>query len=118
MSASAIEWSPPRTTGTAPASTASPHQCLERVERAQRVGGHDRRVAEVDDPKLREGVDTGLEVRPGGQLAARIALGPKRAPGRSETRSSIGAPITATSTPASSAALCVYGMPAKVSRPA
>ena len=49
---------------------------------------------------------------PGGQLAARIARGPKRVPGRSETRSSVGAPITAMSTPASSAGSCVYGMPA------
>ena len=40
---------------------------------------------------------------PGGQLAARIARGPKRVPGRSETRSSVGAPTIATSTPASSA---------------
>ena len=40
---------------------------------------------------------------PGGQLAARIARGPNRVPGRSETRSSVGAPTTATSTPASSA---------------
>ena len=36
---------------------------------------------------------------PGGQLAARIARGPKRAPGRSETRSSVGAPTIATSAP-------------------
>jgi hypothetical protein len=35
-----------------------------------------------------------------------------------ETRSSVGAPITAMSTPASSAGSCVYGMPAYVSNPA
>ncbi len=40
---------------------------------------------------------------PGAQLAARIARGPKRVPGRSEVRSSVGAPTTATSTPWSSA---------------
>ena len=48
---------------------------------------------------------------PGGHDAARIARGPKRAPGRSETRSSVGAPTIATSNPASSAGSCVYGAP-------
>jgi hypothetical protein len=55
---------------------------------------------------------------PGGQLAARIARGPNRAPGRSETSSSTGAPTIATSTPASSAGSCVYGAAPKVSSPA
>ena len=55
---------------------------------------------------------------PGGQPAARIARGPKRVPGRSEARSSIGAPTIATSKPASSAGSCVYGRPANVSSPA
>jgi hypothetical protein len=39
---------------------------------------------------------------PGGQLAARMARGANRAPGRSDTRSSNGAPTIATSTPRSS----------------
>ena len=55
---------------------------------------------------------------PGGQLAARIARGPYRVPGRSETRSSVGAPTIATSTPSSSAGSSVYGRLPKVSRPA
>ena len=46
---------------------------------------------------------------PGGQEAARIARGPKRVPGRSETRSSVGAPTIATSTPASSAGVLRVG---------
>jgi len=49
---------------------------------------------------------------PGGQLAARIARGPNRVPGRSDTRSSTGAPTIATSMPPSSAGSCVYGRPA------
>jgi hypothetical protein len=44
---------------------------------------------------------------PGWPPAMRIARGPWRAPGRSEASSSIGAPITAMSTPASSAASSV-----------
>ena len=55
---------------------------------------------------------------PGGQPAARIARGASRAPGRSETRSSIGAPTMATSKPSSSAGSWVKGTPANVSRPA
>jgi hypothetical protein len=45
---------------------------------------------------------------PAGKLAARIARGPNRAPGRSETRSSVGAPTTATSTPSRAAGSWVY----------
>jgi hypothetical protein len=48
---------------------------------------------------------------PAGQLADRIARGPKRVPGRSETRSSVGAPTIAMSKPASSAGSYVYGAP-------
>ena len=48
---------------------------------------------------------------PGGQLAARIARGAKRVPGRSETRSSVGAPTIAMSNPASSAGSCVQTAP-------
>ena len=44
---------------------------------------------------------------PGGPPAARIARGPKRVPGDSETSSSMGAPMMATSKPASSAASSV-----------
>ncbi len=74
------------------------------------IGRDHRRVAEVDDPELLEGVEPSLSrCGPGGQLAARIARGPKRVPGRSETRSSVGAPTMATSTPESSAGSCVYG---------
>ena len=76
---------------------------LDRRVAGGRVGGQDRGVAEVDDPQRREAVDPASRCGPGGQLAARIARGPKRAPGRSETRSSVGAPTIATSAPASSA---------------
>ena len=44
---------------------------------------------------------------PEGLLAARIARGPKRVPGRSDTRSSVGAPTIATSTPARWDGSCV-----------
>ena len=43
--------------------------------------------------------------------AARIARGANLVPGRSETRSSVGAPTIATSASASSAGSCVYGAP-------
>ena len=45
--------------------------------------------------------------RPATELAPRIARGASRVPGRSDTRSSIGAPTIATSKPASSAASSV-----------
>jgi hypothetical protein len=48
----------------------------------------------------------------------RIARGANRVPGRSETRSSVGAPTTATSASSSSAGSWVYGAPPKLSRPA
>ena len=96
-----------------------PHHALDRRVRATRVAGQHGRVAEVHDPELREGIHARPPgAGPGGLLAARIARGAKLVPGRSETRSSIGAPTIATSTPSSSAASSVYGQPAKVSSPA
>jgi hypothetical protein len=38
---------------------------LDGIVRARGIGGDDRRVAEVDDPKLAEGVDLRFEVRAG-----------------------------------------------------
>jgi hypothetical protein len=55
--------------------------------RAHRIGGQDRRVAEIE----------------AAQPAARIARGPNRAPGASDVSSSIGAPTIAASAPARSA---------------
>ena len=52
------------------------------------------------------------------QLAARIARGAKRVPGRSLTRSSVGAPSTATSTPARCSGSCASGTPPKERNPA
>ena len=117
MFGSEIEWSPPSTIGIAPGVDDLADERLDRRVRPLGVGGQDRRVAEVDDPQLGERVDAHLEVRPGGQLAARIARGPKRVPGRSETRSSVGAPTIATSTPSSSAGVLRVGRPAEREQP-
>ena len=50
--------------------------------------------------------------------AVAAARGPKRVPGRSDTRSSVGAPTIATSKPSSSAGSSVYGAPPNVGSPA
>ena len=107
-SGSAIEWSPPRTIGSsagvddlADRRARSPRACARRP-RAAPARRRSRRSAA---PRTRRPSSRGAG--PGGQLAARIARGPKRAPGRSETRSSVGAPTIATSKPASSAGSCV-----------
>ena len=115
---SVIEWSPPSSTGVAPAASTSPTTVsIAACERRGSPGSTaaspkstTRSSAKASTPASRCG--------PGGLLAARIARGAKLVPGRSETRSSIGAPTIATSTPSSSAASSVYGQPAKVSSPA
>ena len=68
---------------------------LDRGVRGAGVGGDHRRVAEVDDPQLRERVDLDLEVRAGRRARAADRARRQRAPGRSDTRSSIGAPTIA-----------------------
>ena len=61
MSGSAIEWSPPRMIGIAPAASTCADRVLDRDVRADRVGREDRRVAEVDDPQgAAQRVDAGL----------------------------------------------------------
>ena len=79
MSGSAIEWSPPRITGSAPASTTSP--TIASIASCVRTGlpGSTGGVAEVDDAQHREGIDAGLQVR-----AGRAARGADRA--RAEAR--------------------------------
>ena len=118
-SGSAIEWSPPRTIGIAPAATTWPTMrsiaaWFPRRIRAGTTGASPKSTTRSSAIASSRASRCG----PGGQPAARIARGPKRVPGRSEVRSSIGAPTIATSTPASSAGSWVYGRPAKVSRPA
>ena len=101
------EWSPPSVNGSAPAATTSPTSAsMASWVRRGSVGitaaspkSITRSSAKASTPTSRCG--------PGGQLAARIARGAKQVPGRSETRSSIGAPTIATSAPASSAASSV-----------
>ena len=75
--------------------------------RAGSAGQH-RRVAEVDDPQLLEARRPSPPggARPGSSPRGSPA-GRSACPGRSETRSSVGAPTMTTSTPASSAASSV-----------
>ena len=118
MSGSAIEWSPPRTIGSAPAATTCP--TVSSIAACVRSGSAGITGASPKSTMRRTFVASTPASRcgPGGQLAARMARGANRAPGRSETRSSVGAPTIATSTPASSAGSCVYGSPPNVSSPA
>ena len=81
MSGSAIEWSPPRTIGMAPAATTSPTVALDRLMGAGRVGRQHRRVAEVDDAELGEAVDAGLQVRPGRAARGADRARPEPGPG-------------------------------------
>ncbi len=102
MSGSAIEWSPPRTTGSAPAASTWP--TMRSIASCERTGSAGSTGASPKSTTF-NAVEKSTPVSmcgPGGQLAARIARGPKRAPGASETRSSIGAPTIAASTPRSS----------------
>ena len=83
-----------------------PDGSLDRLVRARGVGGQHRprrRSRRSSAPRTRRPSPRGAA--PAGSSAARIARGPKRAPGRSETRSSVGAPTIATSKPASSAGI-------------
>ncbi len=103
MSGSAMPWSPPSTIGIAPAASTWP---TVRSIAAWVAAGSAGRTGASPKSTTRSSAKPSMPASrcgPGGQLAARIARGPKRAPGRSETRSSVGAPTIATSTPASSA---------------
>jgi hypothetical protein len=115
---SVIEWSPPSTTGSTPAAStwatvASIAAC--EVSTSAGITG----ASPKSTTRRSENAST-LTSRwgPGGELAPRIARGASRAPGRSETRSSIGAPTIATSNPSSSAGSSVKWAPPKVSSPA
>lgn len=104
---------PPRRIATRP-TVASIASC-DRTGSACRTGASPksttRSSANASTPVSRCG--------PGGQRAARIiARGPKRAPGRSGTRSSVGAPTIAASAPSRSAGSSVQGIPAKDRSPA
>ena len=100
---SVIEWSPPRITGMAPA--ASAWATVASMAACERTGSAGATGASPKSTTRSSAKASTLASRcgPGGQLAARIARGAKRVPARSDTSSSIGAPITATSAPSSSA---------------
>ena len=108
MSGSAIEWSPPSTTGTAPAASTAP--TVASIARCERTGSAGRIGASPKSTTrsaVRRASIPASSWRPAAQLALRIARGPKRVPGASDVSSSIGAPTIATSTPSSSAASSV-----------
>ena len=100
---SVIEWSPPRTTGITPAASTWP--TVASIAACEVTGSAGITGASPKSTTRSSANASSLTSRcgPGGELAPRIARGARRAPGRSETRSSIGAPTTATSKPASSA---------------
>src|SRR5215213_8921979 len=101
---SVIEWSPPSTTGTTPAASTWP--TVDSIAACERTGSAGMTGASPKSTTRSSAKASTLTSRcgPGGELAPRIARGARRAPGRSETRSSIGAPTTATSKPSSPAA--------------
>ena len=107
IAGSLTEWSPPSTTGIAPAARTSP--TVVSIAAWDVAGSAGITGASPKSSTRSSAKASTLTSRcgPGGQLAARIARGAMRAPDRSETRSSIGAPTTATSNPASSAGSCV-----------
>ena len=113
-----IEWSPPSTAGSAPAASTWP--TVASIAACEVAGSAGTIGASPKSTTRSSANASTLTSRcgPGGELAARIARGASRAPGRSETSSSIGAPTIATSKPSSSAGSCVIGMPTKLSRPA
>ena len=94
MSGSAIEWSPPSTIGTAPAASTVADRVLDRLVRAHRVGGQDRRVAEVDHAqRSRAGASTPASrcaparaARARGSPAARSACPARRRSARPSAR--------------------------------
>jgi len=98
MSGSAIEWSPPSTTGICARRQDLADGRLDGGVRADRIGRQDRRVAEVEHAQhVAQRFDPGFEVRSGndaGRPGSRA--GPYRVPCRSDVRSSIGAPTIAT----------------------
>ena len=98
-SGSVIEWSPPRITGMAPAASTCPTvswmAAWERTGSAGRMGASPKSTTRSSASASTLDSSCG----PGGQLAALMARGAKRVPGRSETSSSVGAPTIATSAP-------------------
>ena len=104
----AIEWSPPSTSGTAPADGDGVHRLLEGTERALDLTGRHLDVAGVAP---RAGRAARRPAAPGaagtrrgpGSRCCRIACGPKRVPGRCEVPPSKGAPTTTTSASARAA---------------
>ena len=104
MSGSAIEWSPPRTIGIAPAAstvaTVASIAWCERTGSAGRIGASPKSTTRSAP---RRASTPASRCAPVAQLAARIARGPKRVPGASQVSSSIGAPTIAASAPVSSA---------------
>jgi hypothetical protein len=102
-----IEWSPPSVNGSAPAASTSPTSAsIASCVRGASVGTTAASPKSTTFSSAKASTPTS-RCGPGGQLAARIARGAKQVPGRSETRSSIGAPTMATSASASSAASSV-----------
>ncbi len=106
-SGSAIEWSPPSTIGIVPAFTAS--ATVRRIAACDPAGSAGITGASPKSTTRSSAIASTPVSRwgPGSPPAARIARGPWRVPGDSETSSSIGAPMMATSTPDSSAASSV-----------
>ena len=115
---SVIEWSPPSTAGSTPAASTWP--TVASIAACERSGAAGMTGASPKSTTRSSASASTLTSRcgPGGELAARIARGASRAPGRSETSSSIGAPTIATSKPSSSAGSSVIGTPEKLSTPA
>ena len=109
---SEIEWSPPMTTGIGPAASTCP--TVASIAAWERTGSAGRTGASPKSTTRSSAIASTpvSSCGPGGQLAARMARGAKRVPGRSETRSSVGAPTMATSTPWRSTGSWVRGMPA------
>ena len=115
---SVIEWSPPSTTGSTPAASTWP--TVASIAACEVPGSAGITGASPKSTTFSSANASTLTSRcgPGGELAPRIARGASRAPGRSDTRSSIGAPTIATSNPSSSAGSSVNGAPPNVSSPA
>ena len=78
---SVIEWSPPRTTGTTPAASDLADRRLDLQRASVGVGRHDRASPKSTTRSSANASIPASRCGPGGQLAARIARGPKRVPG-------------------------------------
>ena len=115
---SVIEWSPPSTTGRTPAATTCATVASIAACETSTSAGMTGASPKSTTRRAENASTLASRCAPGGELAPRIARGASRAPGRSDTRSSIGAPTTATSKPASSARSSVNATPPNVSSPA